>query len=41
MYTYTVGTQQEDDDLQFFDIHNRFKDRRYLLSYLLMFQIRI
>jgi len=43
MYTYKVGTQQRRRWLATFDIaiHNRYKDRRYLLGYLLMFQFRI
>jgi len=27
--------------IRFITIHNRYKDRRYLLGYLLMFQFRI
>ena len=43
MYTYKVVTQQRRRWLVTFDIamHNRSKDRRYLLGYLLMFQFRI
>jgi len=43
MYTYKVGTQQRRRWLATFDIaiNNRYKDRRYLLGYLLMFQCRI
>ena len=40
MCTYKVVTKQRRQWLATFDIaiHNRFKDRRYLLGYLLMFQ---
>jgi len=43
MYTYKVGAQQRRRCLVTFDIaiHNRYKDRRYLLGYRLMFQFRI
>jgi len=43
MYTYKVGTQQRRRWLATFDIaiHNRYEDRRYLLGYLLMFQLGI
>jgi len=43
MYTYKVGTQQRRQWLATFDIaiHNCYKDCRYLLGYLLMFQFRI
>ena len=43
MYTYKIGTQQRRRWLAPFDIaiHNRYKDRKYLLGYLLMFQFRI
>ena len=41
MYTYKVGTQQRRERLVTFDItiHNRYKNRKYLLGYLLMFQL--
>ena len=41
--TYKVGTQQRRRWLATFDtaIHNRYKYRRYLLGYLLLFQFRI
>ena len=43
MYTYKVGPQQRRRWLATFDIaiHNRYKDLRYLLGYLLMFQFHI
>jgi len=43
MYTHKVGTQQRRRLLATFDItiHNRYKDLRYVLGYLLMFQFRI
>jgi len=45
-HVYKVGTQQFEQRrrwLETFDIaiHNHYKDRRYLLGYLLMFQFRI
>ena len=43
MYTHKVGTQQRRRLLATFDItiHNRYKDLRYVLGYLLMFQFGI
>ena len=43
MCTYKVGTQQRRRWLATFDIaiHNLYKDRTYILSYLFMFQFRI
>ena len=43
MYTHKVGTQQSRRLLATFDItiHNRYKDLRYVLGYLLMFQFGI
>ena len=40
MYTYKVETQHRRRWLDT-AIHNRYKDRKYLLGYLLMFQFRI
>ena len=43
MYTYKVVKQQRRRQLATFDIaiDNRYKDRRYLLGYLHMFQLRV
>ena len=43
MYTYKVVQQQRRRQLATFDIaiDNRYKDRRYLLGYLHMFQLRV